>query len=734
MPNASTAILTCSWREAQAGRALAFNIDKGVAKQSRIKLSKPRTVVASFSGNLIATHDRHTILVWASDSFGTTRPLALHHTKGITCVAISPDGAKIAAGDVTGRIMIWHDVADTIASRAVELEDREDEDEAMDLVEPPAATVHWHAHAVGAVVFSIDGTYLLSGGQEAVLVIWDVISGRRAYLPRLGGALTAIAACPSDPARFSIGQSDNTLRVLNTAAMTVDASIHGIRPLPSPSSSFVVIQPKSGLAVVAGPHAMLQWYDLLRDSHVDKLQLSQRNIVSLTEKDAIALGGPYGPPVEPAATLVAFSPDAGVMATVETRPDAAGGGAVQYILKFWDKTPSTEASYGSPYTLNSVADQPHRSSIGFGAVTALALAPTPPGSAVAHLAATTSDVGEFKIWTRQSTTHSGSNGSGKTTTWRCGAVGSLRDEPLTACAFSPDGSILAVGSVFGTISLWNAVETSLLGVLPLPYKPQLDGMAAIQQLAFIAKTPLLIARLSGGLAVYNLLTMRCEWSAEMGGVVSVTTDPSSPHWAAVLASVNKHHDQGIVVFKGVSSMMKPVAAFRVKTQMKGDKASSPPTTCCCTSFIPPHTSLYTAAMDAGGTLPGASPLVVLTSQRTYAVVVDRDDDNGNSTSTGNGHIGGASRLPQSRLQKDPKGALGVGGYEAIFGASPQAKTKEGGGDVAAAAAAVATTPWSSLFDVPSHALPPMGTLCPAFLELMISSSGTGSGTDDGTGL
>ena len=34
----------------------------------------------------------------------------------------------------------------------------------------PVMTVHWHAHPVGALCFSADGTLLLSGGEEAVLV------------------------------------------------------------------------------------------------------------------------------------------------------------------------------------------------------------------------------------------------------------------------------------------------------------------------------------------------------------------------------------------------------------------------------------------------------------------------------------------------------------------------------------------------------------------------------------
>ena len=42
----------------------------------------------------------------------------------------------------------------------------------------PCTTVHWHAHPVGALAFSRDGAYLLSGGVESVVVrplspVWD---------------------------------------------------------------------------------------------------------------------------------------------------------------------------------------------------------------------------------------------------------------------------------------------------------------------------------------------------------------------------------------------------------------------------------------------------------------------------------------------------------------------------------------------------------------------------------
>lgn len=40
----------------------------------------------------------------------------------------------------------------------------------------PVTTLHWHAHPVGALCFSADGTLLLSGGEEAVLVSQHVLS------------------------------------------------------------------------------------------------------------------------------------------------------------------------------------------------------------------------------------------------------------------------------------------------------------------------------------------------------------------------------------------------------------------------------------------------------------------------------------------------------------------------------------------------------------------------------
>ena len=56
--------------------------------------------------------------------------------------------------------------------------------------------VHWHALSVLSLSFTPDGTFLLSGGHESVLVKWPHggygNSSEREFLPRLGAPISQI--------------------------------------------------------------------------------------------------------------------------------------------------------------------------------------------------------------------------------------------------------------------------------------------------------------------------------------------------------------------------------------------------------------------------------------------------------------------------------------------------------------------------------------------------------------
>jgi len=133
----------------------------------------------------------------------------------VQCVAFDSTNKHIAAGDVSGRIIIWTGL-EAAAASAENGTLPQDGNAGMSI-----ATIHWHAHPVAALCFSQDGRYLLSGGEEAVLVVWQLLTLKRTYLPRLGGPISHIACVPDDPTKYIVGQKNNVIRVVSLAAMQV---------------------------------------------------------------------------------------------------------------------------------------------------------------------------------------------------------------------------------------------------------------------------------------------------------------------------------------------------------------------------------------------------------------------------------------------------------------------------------------------------------------------------------
>ena len=86
----------------------------------------------------------------------------------------------MAAGDVSGRIHLWNAFGAALAAAAgaspgsasTQPGQPGQTGKKRDIRDANLAkeTLHWHAAAVNSLAFSTDGTYLLSGGREAVLV------------------------------------------------------------------------------------------------------------------------------------------------------------------------------------------------------------------------------------------------------------------------------------------------------------------------------------------------------------------------------------------------------------------------------------------------------------------------------------------------------------------------------------------------------------------------------------
>ncbi len=115
------------------------------------------------------------------------------------CVALSQDDTVLAAGDISGRILIWRNPAECLphpsragggggggGSHQQQQQQQGEGGGGGGRVPPPVpcTTVHWHAAPVGCLSFSPDSVYLRSGGREGVLVSWHLETLKPAFLPR----------------------------------------------------------------------------------------------------------------------------------------------------------------------------------------------------------------------------------------------------------------------------------------------------------------------------------------------------------------------------------------------------------------------------------------------------------------------------------------------------------------------------------------------------------------------
>ncbi len=100
----------------------------------------------------------------------------------LTCLAFHPAEEYFATGDASGCIRLWYCLNESATVKTPGVEKT-----------AQTTTLHWHAHAVSSLMFTANGAYLLSGGEEAVLVIWQLHSGKKEFVPRVGSPIVHVA-------------------------------------------------------------------------------------------------------------------------------------------------------------------------------------------------------------------------------------------------------------------------------------------------------------------------------------------------------------------------------------------------------------------------------------------------------------------------------------------------------------------------------------------------------------
>ncbi|ESW26740.1 hypothetical protein PHAVU_003G144100 [Phaseolus vulgaris] len=634
---------------------------------------QPESLTISPSGNFLGIKDKRKLHIWKvpkmdSDS-AVSKKITLHHTKTFTVIAFHPTERIVAAGDVTGRILIWRGFGAQKFTNSSGLVNRRpaDNDDKPGVRENDDAesccTWHWHSSGVSHLSFSSDGAYFYSGGKEGVLMLWQLDTGNKKSLPRIGSPLLYFVDSP-ESSLSSLSCADNQIHILKMPSMEIIKSISGIKPpllsqdICEGLSNRVSFDCSSGSVAVQTENYRIQFYSLFANRGLYEVQVCERNHQPVDEVTLVV-------------SLVELSVDGSLMGTVEVKlPEDGIGGLV--CLKFW------ELDDNQRFSVSTLIYEPHRDAN----ISAVAFHPT------RRMAVSSSYGGDFKVWVcKEEIENKGQKlqNSG----WMCHAVGSYKNKAMRAAAFSADGSVLAVAADT-VITLWdpnNNVLVAVIGETPMP----------ITSLVFAGSSDYLLSVSHGSkpqLSVWSMSKLAASWSYRLHiEAISSAIDLS---YFAVLVILPESNDctfkgDGIILFFNVTDPV-PVASWSV-TKAKGGALA----------FLKGEPS--EPAITDG--IPSQKLLAYINGDREYVIL----------------HPYGKEARELSTTQDDLVfEETGQSGYTSIYGKLPRFDLKRN--MASSISFAASERPWESIFSGSSHSLPPLTKLCSEFLESLLEKRTT----------
>lgn len=272
--------------------------------------------------------------------------------------------------------------------------------------------------------------------------------------------------------------------------------------------------------------------------------------------------------------------------------------------------------------------------------------------------------------------------------WRCQSIGSYKNMPMTAAAFSTDGSVLAVAAET-VLTLWDPDRNALIAVIGNTIMP-------ICKVSFVEHSDYLISLSRGSkpqLAVWNLSKLSVQWSYQiLAEAISTTKDGSQ---FAVLtvnntrSKASKRDEDGMVLLFDVQNPI-PLATWLVKKAKGGGLA-----------FLPSDLSHHDTESSAIGS---HSLLAYINGDHEYVIFNPQ----------GSGEIQISRNKHASQVHDEESGLTG---YTSVYGGLPEFDMKKG--NVSDIPFMPTERPWETIFSGSSHVLPPLTKLCSTFLESLL---------------
>jgi NET1-associated nuclear protein 1 (U3 small nucleolar RNA-associated protein 17) len=277
----------------------------------------------------------------------------------LTCIAMHPSEDCIATGTSSGKIILWYNYLQTTSTSPVGVITNGTNDENNNnngfAAKPTMSILHWHALSVLSLCFTNEGSFLLSGGHECVLVKWMFKTGQKDFKPRLGAPLSEIA-CSQDNTIMATRHSDNSIHLIGSNLSIMQTFSTFICPnfsscIQSNAENALTFYP-CGLTqfsslnclITNGRPGHLQFYSFNSDKLLFNLDIVDENYISPENLNR--------PNIHTEIECLALSANSNWLATVERRNDLIN--TPETRLKFW-----LYDSASTKFALNTLVRYPH---------------------------------------------------------------------------------------------------------------------------------------------------------------------------------------------------------------------------------------------------------------------------------------------------------------------------------------------------------------------------------------